>query len=224
MILRGPGIPEGQNFSQIASNVDVAPTLLSLAGIDPVGISDPPMDGKSLVPWLLSPKIAKESLRELPGTWVQLNRERARGAAPPELVRDRHWVEFYSLGSFGCCGGGTCTADKPDHTGSGSLDGMRCGAGRSSPGHPTHMVDSTESNTYRALRFVSPLYGNKLYAEFTAVQDWNFTSPDIFIEVFNLDDDPGQLDNLVNLTSAEELAYYRSETRAQFTCVGAACK
>ena len=33
------------NLSEIGSNVDVAPTLLSLAGIDPTIVVDPPIDG-----------------------------------------------------------------------------------------------------------------------------------------------------------------------------------
>ena len=229
MMIRGPGIPHGLNFTQIGSNVDVAPTFLSLAGLDPTKISNgPPMDGKSLLPWLIQSSDATSvQLPEM--TRAQLRTERARlgladsvrSAVTP--VRDHHWVEFYSLGSFGCCGGGTCKADQPDHTGSGSLDGMRCGAGRSSPGDPTHMVDSAESNTYRALRFVSATHGNKLYAEFTRVTDWNFTARDIFVEVFDLDSDPGQLRNIVNETAAEDMEFYRATTKAQFMCAGASC-
>lgn len=258
MMIRGPGIPHGLNFTQviqrqqhlkerralfvlkqclstqIASNVDIAPTLLALAGLDPTKISNgPPMDGKSLLPWLISQSSGDDALslqQQLPEmTRVQLRTERERLGLADSVrtavtpVRDHHWVEFYSLGSFGCCGGNTCKADQPDHTGSGSLDGMRCGAGRSSPGHPIHMVDSAESNTYRALRFVSATHGNKLYAEFTRVTDWNFTALDIFIEVFDLNSDPGQMRNLVNQTSAADMAFYRATTKAQFACAGATC-
>ena len=34
MVMRGPGIKAGTTFALPASNVDVAPTLLGLAGID----------------------------------------------------------------------------------------------------------------------------------------------------------------------------------------------
>ena len=53
MIIRGPGIPAGLNLTQIGSNVDVGPTLLALAGLDPATGTSPPMDGKSLLPWLI---------------------------------------------------------------------------------------------------------------------------------------------------------------------------
>ena len=48
--------------------------------------------------------------------------------------------------------------------------------------------------------------------------------PDIFVEVFDVDEDPGQMRNLVNETSAADLAYYRAEIRRQFACAGASCK
>jgi hypothetical protein len=47
MMIRGPGIAPRQAFTEIGSNVDVAPTLLALAGIDPAA-TVPPMNGKSL--------------------------------------------------------------------------------------------------------------------------------------------------------------------------------
>ena len=48
------GITPGQTFKEIGSNVDVGPTLLALGGIDPATATTPPMDGKSLLPWLLT--------------------------------------------------------------------------------------------------------------------------------------------------------------------------
>ena len=107
---------------------------------------------------------------------------------------------------------------------------MRCGAGHK-PGSlpfntsedPGHQVDCVNTNTYRALRFVSKQHGNKLYAEFTRLTDWNFTAPDIFVEVFDLSTDPGQLVNLANVTPPAELAFYREAVQRQFKCAGASC-
>jgi len=48
-VIRGPGISQGTTFDFPASNVDVAPTLLGLAGI----AAAPSMDGKSVVPLLV---------------------------------------------------------------------------------------------------------------------------------------------------------------------------
>ena len=91
MMIRGPGISPGRKFTQIGSNVDVAPTLLALAGLDPLDTT-PQMDGKSLVPWLLTS--AADALPS--ATAAQLATERARlrmpaeAVAPPKPVREAH--------------------------------------------------------------------------------------------------------------------------------------
>ena len=236
MMVRGPGIPAGSSFTQLASHVDLAPTLVALGGLDPRGVAGPPMDGVNLLPWLLT----SPSPAALP------------------RVRDALLVEFYSLGNLTVCGGGTCAGDREDpygychmpcfnftcdphvcanatccgapHTQFSSLEGMRCGAGHA-PGSlpyntshdPGHQCDSDESNTFRALRFVGPNHGNRLYAEFTRVSDWNFSAADVFVEVFDLDDDPGQLVNLASVTPKEELRQYHETIRKQFVCAGVGC-
>merc|ERR1712187_826369 len=84
--------------------------------------------------------------------------------------RQHHFVEYYSLGNI-----------------------VRTG----------HLIDEPHSNTYRALRFTSggPVgNGNMLYAEFTALSDWNFTNYS-FVEIFDMDKDPHQLVNLAASTS-----------------------
>lgn len=43
-VIMGPGIEADTTFDFIGSNVDVAPTFLALAGLDPKKVS-PPMDG-----------------------------------------------------------------------------------------------------------------------------------------------------------------------------------
>merc|ERR1712039_724045 len=109
-----------------------------------------------------------------------------------------------------CCGA--------NHTLFSALEGLRCGAGHAvgtlpfnTSIDPGHQVDCVETNTYRALRFVDSRpggYGNKLYAEFTRLTDYDFTSPDIFVEIFDLDKDPGQLINLAKSTSPQELRLF----------------
>lgn len=179
MMIRGPGIQPGQTFTEIGSNADVAPTLLALGGIDAATQTSPPMDGKSLLPWLITTYGGggggQRGIVQVPAeTATQLELERGRLSVPSTAalavtpVREAHWVEFYSLGNLMMCGGETCQANRPDPRGNGALDGMRCGAGTKDG----HQVDSTKSNTYRALRFVSKTHGDKLYAEFTSVTDW----------------------------------------------------
>eukprot|EP00947_MAST-08B_sp_MAST-8B-sp1_P006501 g6501.t1 len=198
MLMRGPGIAprprqrgqQRQFFTEIGCNADLAPTFLALAGLDPSKLNDgnsttpPPMDGKSLLPWLLE-GAGEGSVAQ--ATWAQL--------------------QFTAL------------------------EGMRCGAGHAPgtlPGlnttaDPGHLVDHEASNNYRALRFVDPDgRGNMLYAEFTRFTDsYHFTDAEaLFVEVFNLDKDPGQLVNLANVTPPEDLAYFREAVRRQFGCAG----
>merc|ERR1719272_1757259 len=53
MVFRGPGIAAGTKFEFPASNVDVAPTLLGLAGVDAWAVAN--MDGKSIIPLVVDP-------------------------------------------------------------------------------------------------------------------------------------------------------------------------
>jgi len=47
LLIRGPGIAPGSETGELAANVDIAPTILELAGIEP----DRYVDGRSLVPF-----------------------------------------------------------------------------------------------------------------------------------------------------------------------------
>ena len=46
---------------------------------------------------------------------------------------------------------------------------------------------------------------------------------DLFVEIFDLDSDPGQLVNLVNRTADADLRFYRDAVRKQFQCAGEDC-
>ena len=67
-MLTGPGIAPGSRFSNLASNVDLAPTMLAIAGLEP----PPTMDGRSFLPLVVgeppAPAGASEVLRGLPGS------------------------------------------------------------------------------------------------------------------------------------------------------------
>lgn len=51
MAVRGPDVPTGKRSSELVGNVDVAPTALELAGVDPGN----DLDGRSLVPYWRDP-------------------------------------------------------------------------------------------------------------------------------------------------------------------------
>ena len=84
-----------------------------------------------------------------------------------------------------------------------------------------HLVDDPNSNTYRAIRSVSGEHGNLLYAEFTAVADWQFQNVS-FHEIFDLDSDPHQLHNLYNTTSPAVRQQLAAQVAEQWRCAGTA--
>ena len=52
-LIRGPGIKPGTATGELAANIDIAPTILELAGAK----ADKSIDGRSLVPYLLDPSL-----------------------------------------------------------------------------------------------------------------------------------------------------------------------
>ena len=93
MVIRGPGIAAGSTFDFIGSNVDVAPTFLALAGVDPATATAPPMDGKSIAHKLIDPA----DPRVPSATARSVRRElRVQGLAvgDDQGWRDHHWVEY----------------------------------------------------------------------------------------------------------------------------------
>lgn len=182
MVIRGPGIKAGAAFDFPASNVDVGPTILGLAGLDGYAVS-PSMDGRSIVPFLVDQHDAKV-----------LAATRQHLAAERDLAwRTHHFVEYYSLGSV-----------------------KRTG----------HLVDDPKSNTYRALRFTTggPVgSGNMLYAEFTALSDYNFTDYN-FVEIFDVEKDPHQLKNLASSTDTATKKRLHDMLQAQWECQGKNCE
>jgi N-acetylglucosamine-6-sulfatase len=52
-LMRGPGIKAGNSTGQLAANVDIAPTILELAGVK----ADKSIDGTSLIPFIREPTL-----------------------------------------------------------------------------------------------------------------------------------------------------------------------
>jgi arylsulfatase A-like enzyme len=52
-LIRGPGIEQDSSTGELAGNIDIAPTILQLAGVEP----DKSVDGRSLVPFLRDPDL-----------------------------------------------------------------------------------------------------------------------------------------------------------------------
>jgi len=199
MVIAGPGIKAGP-FSYIGSNVDVAPTLLELAGL----AVDPIFDGTSVAGLLVDPlhektpavtsanlfaaAAARRKLSSIDAQLVEADTDPA-DAAPAMVWRDVHLIEYYSLGNV------TRTE---------------------------HLVDDSSSNTYRALRFLgNPTYGDFLYAEFTSLMQWNFTDTgSFFYEAYNVSKDPDQLDNIYSSLPGTWKASLAAQLQKSWKCKG----
>jgi N-acetylglucosamine-6-sulfatase len=53
LLIRGPGIKPGTSTGELAGNIDLAPTILELAGVE----ADKSIDGRSLVPFMRDPAL-----------------------------------------------------------------------------------------------------------------------------------------------------------------------
>jgi N-acetylglucosamine-6-sulfatase len=53
LLIRGPGIKPGTATGELAANIDIAPTVLELAGVE----ADKSIDGRSLVPFMRDPAL-----------------------------------------------------------------------------------------------------------------------------------------------------------------------
>jgi N-acetylglucosamine-6-sulfatase len=64
MLFKGPGIPKGTILDFLGTQVDLAPTMLGFAGIDPA----PWMDGKSIVSLLVKPGSQNDGAAPIPAS------------------------------------------------------------------------------------------------------------------------------------------------------------
>lgn len=63
---------------------------------------------------------------------------------------------------------------------------------------------------------------NLLYVEMTMVSDWWFEDIN-FRELYDLDKDPYQIDNIYNASSAKQKGALASELKQYWHCAGATC-
>jgi N-acetylglucosamine-6-sulfatase len=74
-LIRGPGIKQGSKTGELAANIDIAPTVLELAGVE----ADKSIDGRSLVPYLRDPDL-RSRRPILFESFVETNDVEANGA------------------------------------------------------------------------------------------------------------------------------------------------
>jgi arylsulfatase A-like enzyme len=82
LLVRGPGIKQGSATGELAANIDIAPTILELAGAE----ADKSIDGRSLVPYWqdTSLRTRRPILFE---SFVETNDVEANGAEPSRSAR-----------------------------------------------------------------------------------------------------------------------------------------
>lgn len=170
-IIRGPGIKQGAILPQVTGNVDLAPTMLFLAGGE--GVIPTKMDGRNMAPFL-TPELYRTAVGGPTEGAV------AYIATP---WRDHFIIEYKSVGTY-----------YNDHSGiwadkSGDVE-KKCGT-KGPPRGPDpkdtskcvekdcigcgncYFVDSTASNNWRELRLISDTE-DLAYVEYD--QDFTFNS------------------------------------------------
>eukprot|EP01062_Namystynia_karyoxenos_P056849 TRINITY_DN47774_c0_g1_i1.p1 TRINITY_DN47774_c0_g1~~TRINITY_DN47774_c0_g1_i1.p1 ORF type:complete len:549 (+),score=210.56 TRINITY_DN47774_c0_g1_i1:81-1727(+) len=205
LLVRGPGVKAASTFSQLATNVDLAPTFLGLAGLP----QPADMDGKSLLPLLVDPAApgvppsTRSHLAALPG-----------GEGYRAAWRDVVFIEYYYVNL-----NTKCMPYAP-------LDPVSGQACRRSDPNCTCTDIEDASNNYIALRHVEGEYGNTLYAEFQTDggSDVYFDQPD-FYEYFDMAKDPWSMHNLYNNSGANRtvLQQLHNKLHMWFQCKGSAC-
>jgi N-acetylglucosamine-6-sulfatase len=77
LLIRGPGIKPGGSTGELSANIDIAPTILELAGVKP----DKSVDGRSLVPFMREPTL-RTRRPILFESFVQTNDVEENGGGP----------------------------------------------------------------------------------------------------------------------------------------------
>lgn len=218
LTVRGPGVAAGSRIDSYLTNVDLAPTILEIAGLF---APDPLMDGRSFLP-LITDRGA-ESERAL-ATW-----------------RRAVFIEYYTSDAFSQCFRG-CTG-----VGAYPQTDSRCIDLKATPNEMCWSEDAyswygplcsdecypiqSESNNYIALRGSTAGRSNVLYAEFQTgsqrTADVNFSSPD-FRELYDMDTDPWSMNNLVYGPHAQagaigEVPQLHAALMAWYSCAGKDC-
>jgi N-acetylglucosamine-6-sulfatase len=78
LLIRGPGIKPNSSTGELVANIDLAPTILELAG----AAADKSIDGRSLVPYLLDPSL-RTRRPLLFESFVETNDVEENGGGPP---------------------------------------------------------------------------------------------------------------------------------------------
>lgn len=225
LVARGPGIKPGTTFRQPGTQVDIAPTLFGLAGIE---IPDY-FDGKSIVPFLVDP--TDDALFE--GTRRHLESigdldQYAQG------WREEVFIEYYYVDNNVKCINKTVEIGDYPNSDSNCIDltpGNNAGCWATDKNSnpvdldPTCYATEDTTNNFIAIRNLKD-GENLVYAEYqsgklldSAIE---FDKPD-FIEYYNLEEDKHHMRNLGATASKEEMQPLSDRLHAWYQCAGKTC-
>ena len=216
--MRGPGIKPGTVLPQVSGNVDIAPTMLFLAGGE--GIVPAGMDGKNMAPFLV------------PEVYAQATGRTAETEAA--AWRQHFVIEYKSVGTYyndhsAIWSDATfdkCASKGPPRAPGGakpakcdeSCSGVGCGN--------CYFVDSTLSNNWRELRVISDTE-DLSYVEYDPAFTFNVTDPTgaglQFYELYDLSKDPYQVNNLYAQTDDATKTRLHGMLQEYFECKGKSC-
>jgi len=204
LLARGPGIPPASTWQEPATQVDLAPTFLDIAGL----AKDPVMDGHSLLPLL-----------------TKQGEERDTAAAG---WRDSVFFEYYfnapNIKCVGSCPTPGGDYPKQDSSCTDLDNNSKCWAGKCTTDcYPTE----DRTNNFIAVRNMpGSELGDTLYAEFETgdqkESNLEFIKPD-FIEYYNHSSDPWQMNNLHKAATPTMMQALHKKVHRWFNCAGSSC-
>jgi hypothetical protein len=224
LVARGPGIRPGSIVAKPGTQVDIAPTLLGLAGID----VPEDMDGRSIVPFLVEPQSAA-----LPqGTRRHLD-SLGDLDAYHKAWRQEVFIEYYFVNTNIKCVNTTCEMGKYPERDANCADltpgaNADCWCGDDSyPTDPSGNCYATEdtANNFIAVRSLKS-GTNTVYVEYQSgdlrSNAIDFNKVD-FVEYFDLDQDHVQLNNLARTAARDVLDLLSKRVHAWLKCSGKSC-
>eukprot|EP00930_Biecheleria_cincta_P015223 TRINITY_DN12775_c0_g1_i2.p1 TRINITY_DN12775_c0_g1~~TRINITY_DN12775_c0_g1_i2.p1 ORF type:complete len:587 (-),score=86.87 TRINITY_DN12775_c0_g1_i2:20-1537(-) len=218
LLARGPGISAGSTFHELGTQVDIAPTLLGLAGL-----SSELHDGKSIAPFLLQ----NDGGNLLESTRLHLDSLPDVASYRSTWRKELFFEAYYCSHNFKCILGPTQQSGNYPHADSLCADLEKnelCWAEKTGNESMCYMTEDL-TNNFIALRQIDGTRNN-LYAEFhtgnQAVQNIDFQRVD-FVEYYDLSRDPWQQHNLADKIPSEAHAWFSKRLRNWYECSGPTC-
>jgi len=219
LLVRGPGIQHGSSFSAPGTQVDIAPTLLGLAGVN----TPFTMDGHSIVPFLVDSQqdALLDSTRQHLTNLGDLDMYKAKWRK--EVFIEYYYCSWNVKCTTNCNGGDYPNGDSLCANLADNTD-CWCNSANKATNDPTCYETEDPANNFIALRELGD--NNVAYAEFQTGDegkaDIQFDNVN-FVEYYDLDKDPEELQNLARKAPADKLADLHQRLHQWLKCAGPSC-